>query len=256
MATEDDDLEVPLSELGLASVKDHSDARGWPVLAANGVQTGQVADLLVDTRTGAPHAYVVEIGGDSGLGSAKYRVLVSAERARVDSGSRRIHLDTLSWTDVALLPRYGEAPPPPPRDDDTVIVEPSAPVSDAVTKDVRMTLFAEEMKVGKRTVRAGDAVIRKRTETEQVREVVPVMREEVVIERRPVPEGVGFEPRVEGDVTYIPLVQEELVVEKRLVAREELVVRKRQVVEEQVVEETLRRDEIEVTREDPRTERA
>ena len=251
MVGDSGDLLVPLSELGLESVRGHTDARGWPVMAANGLHVGMVHDVVIDTRTAEPHAYVIQIGGDSQLGSSSYRVLVPAAQVRPESGERRLHLDTLSWTDVALLPRYGEGaqPAPPGREDDTVIREPSAPVSAAVAEDVRMTLFGEEMSIETRTVEAGDAVVRKRVATETVRQVVPTMREDVVIERRPIPEGVGFEPRIEGDVTYIPIVQEELVVEKRLVAREEIVVRKRRITEEQVIEETLRRDEVEVVRE-------
>ncbi len=106
-----------------------------------------------------------------------------------------------------------------------------------------MTISEEDLDVRKRVVPAGEVEVAKRVETEQVREVVPRMREDVTVERRPFPEGMtDFSPRVEGDVIYVPLVEEELVVEKRLVAREELVIRKRRVVEEQVVEATLRRE--------------
>ena len=52
--------------------------------------------------------------------------------------------------------------------------------------------------------------------------------------------------RIEGDVTYVPLVEEELVIEKRLVAREELVIRKRRLTEERVVEETVRKEVLDV----------
>jgi uncharacterized protein (TIGR02271 family) len=249
MANEAEDLVVPLSGLDFASAKEHPDARGWTVMAANGIATGHVSDLLIDTRTAEVHAFVVELSGNSDLGSGAYQVLVPAEQARMEPTERKVHLHSLSWTDVALLPAYGERPEPQARSDDTVIVEPPAAVPPAVSKDVRMTLFEEELSVGTRTVAAGEAVIGKRVETEQVREVVPIMHEDVLVERRPIPPGVGLEPRTEGDVTYIPLVQEELVIEKRLVAREELVVRKRQVVEEQVVEESLRKEVPDIRRE-------
>jgi uncharacterized protein (TIGR02271 family) len=45
---------------------------------------------------------------------------------------------------------------------------------------------------------------------------------------------------------YIPILEEELVITKRLVAREELVIRKTRVAEEHIVEETLRRERAEV----------
>lgn len=86
----------------------------------------------------------------------------------------------------------------------------------------------------------------KRVETEAVREVVPLMREDVVIERPPFTDGMGFAPRTEGDVTYVPIVEEQLVIEKRLVAREELVIRKRKLTEERVMEETGRPEVAEV----------
>jgi uncharacterized protein (TIGR02271 family) len=249
MGNDPADLLVPLSELGVASAKGHPDARGWEVLAAKGIPTGHVADLIIDTRTAEVHAFIIELSGKSELGSSSYRVSVPAENARVEAAERRIHLDGMSWSEVALLPHYGEsAAPPAPKDDDTVISEAPAAVPAALAEDLRMTLFGEEVEISKRTVDAGEVVVRKRVEEEAVREVVPLMREDVVIERRPFPEGVGFEPRVEGDVTYVPLVEEELVIEKRLVAREELVIRKRQLTEERVVEETVRKEVLDVRR--------
>lgn len=247
MASEPEDLVVPLSELAAPGGQDQRDARGWAVLAENGIPTGRVQDLMIDTRTAEVHAFVIEIGGSSELGSSSYRVLVPAAQARVDRVQRQVHLDSLSWTDVALLPHYGEEVKP--REDDTIVAEPDPVVPPAVSDEVRMTLFGEELDVHTRRFTAGEAVVTKQVEVEQVRRVVPTMREDVVIERRPLPAGVGFEPRVEGDVMYVPLVEEELVIEKRLVAREELVIRKRQVVEEKIVEDTLRREVADVRRE-------
>ena len=255
MGNDPGDLLVPLSELGVASAKGHPDARGWEVLATGDIPTGHVCDLIIDTRTAEPHAFIVELSGSSELGSSSYRVSVPAAQARVDAERRRLHLDGLTWSQVALLPHYGEsAPPPAPKDDDTVIVERPAAVPEALSEEVRMTLFGEEMEIRTRTVDAGEVVVRKRVEEEKLREVVALMREDVVIERRPLPPGVGFEPRVEGDVTYVPLLEEELVIEKRLVAREELVIRKRRLTEEKVVEETVRREVPDISRpgEEPR----
>lgn len=249
MGNEPNDLVVPLSGLDLPSAKQQQqDARGWSVTAANGLETGHVSDVLIDTRTAEVHAFVVELSGNSDLGSGAYHVLVAAEQASVDPARRTVHLNSLTWTDVALLPPYGDEPRPA-QSDDTVVVQPSAPVPEAVSREVRMTLFEEELQIGKKTVDAGEVVIGKRVEVEPVRETVQVMREDVVVERRPLPPGVGFEPRIEGDVTYIPLVQEELVIEKRLVAREELVVRKRRLSEDQVIEETVRKEVADIRRE-------
>jgi uncharacterized protein (TIGR02271 family) len=121
-----------------------------------------------------------------------------------------------------------------------------APARELTGSEERVVLSEEELVVGKREVPVGEVVVQKHIEEQVIRQTIPVTREKVEVERRPLPPGAGLEPRTEGDVMYIPLVEEELVVTKRLVAREELVIRKTRVVEEQVVEETVRRERAEV----------
>lgn len=112
--------------------------------------------------------------------------------------------------------------------------------------DSRLTLAKEELVITTRRVASGAVDIHKRVETEHVRQNVPFTREEVTVERVPAPPGMGTEMVVDGDETRIPLVEEELVVQKRLVVREMLVVRKRQIQEEQVVEADLRRERADI----------
>jgi len=121
-----------------------------------------------------------------------------------------------------------------------------APARDLAGSQERVVLSEEELVVGKREVPVGEVVVQKHIEEQVIRQTIPVTREKVEVERRPLPPGAGLEPRTEGDVMYIPLVEEELVVTKRLVAREELVIRKTRVTEEQVIEETVRRERAEV----------
>jgi photosynthetic reaction center H subunit len=113
----------------------------------------------------------------------------------------------------------------------------------------RLTLVSEELNIATRPVDIGAVQVNKRVETEHVVRTVPTIREEVVIERRPVPEGTMPTARIEGDDVIIPLYEEELVIEKRMVAREELVVRKRHVTVEQTVEADLRRERADVHQE-------
>ena len=84
----------------------------------------------------------------------------------------------------------------------------------------------------------------KRVETETVRESVPLRRDAVEIERRPVTDRQEAADHAigEGEEIRIPLQREEAVVEKRVVPMEEVVVRKREVVEDEVVETELRRE--------------
>jgi stress response protein YsnF len=56
----------------------------------------------------------------------------------------------------------------------------------ARAREARLVLSEEQLSIGKRTVQAGEVGVRKTVETEHVRETVPVMREEVTIERHPV----------------------------------------------------------------------
>ncbi|HEX8674182.1 MAG TPA: PRC and DUF2382 domain-containing protein [Longimicrobium sp.] len=121
-----------------------------------------------------------------------------------------------------------------------------APARELAGSEERVVISEEELVVGKREVPVGEVVVQKHIEEQVIRQTIPVTREKVEVERRPLPPGAGLEPRTEGDVMYIPLVEEELVVTKRLVAREELVIRKTRVTEEQVVEETVRRERAEV----------
>ena len=117
--------------------------------------------------------------------------------------------------------------------------------------EAHMTLSEEELTLRKERMQAGEVDIRKRVETEHVRETVPVSHEEAVIERRPLSgaEALNAHARIEGDEIRIPLSEEEVSVEKRVVPKEELVVRTREVIENEVVEADLRRERAEVIRE-------
>jgi len=77
---------------------------------------------------------------------------------------------------------------------------------------------------------------------EQVREPVDRRPEEVVIERRPIRNPETYNAHSTEDYIAIPLYEEEVVVEKRLVPREEIIVRKREVFDTKVVSATLKHE--------------
>jgi uncharacterized protein (TIGR02271 family) len=222
-----------------------ADPRGWGVVAGDGTWLGEVVDLLADRATGEPRYVALQLEPSVARQPGGRRVFVRAGESRLDPAARRVHLDGVQGTVAHLLPASPAGEPGLPPSPLTAAVA-DAPALPADAGEVRMQVSEEELEIGKRTVSAGEVRIHKHVRTEQVREVVPVMREDVTVERRPLPPGAGLEPRQEGDTWYVPIVEEELVIQKRLVAREELVIRKRQVVEEQVVEETLRRETPEV----------
>lgn len=111
-------------------------------------------------------------------------------------------------------------------------------------------LHDESLSVGKRAVERGRVRIttgvREREETVEQEldgETVEVVRVPV---GRPV--EVPPEPRRDGDVLIIPVVEEELVVTKRLVLREELHIRKHRNRRTERITETLRSEEASVER--------
>ena len=111
-------------------------------------------------------------------------------------------------------------------------------------------IIAEEAFLDKRVVETGKVRISKRISEHEELIDEPLFREEVTVERVPVNKYVDQPPQVrhEGDVMIIPVVQEQLVMQKRLVLVEELRVRKQVVETHQPQSVTLRREEVDVRR--------
>jgi uncharacterized protein (TIGR02271 family) len=116
--------------------------------------------------------------------------------------------------------------------------------------DIVIPVADEFLNVEKRVVETGHVELRK-TVQERV-EVVdqPLFSEEVEIERiainRPLAESVSS--RYEGETLIIPLVEEVLVVQKRLVLREEIHIRKLRKEVHEPQEVHLRTEQVEVVR--------
>jgi uncharacterized protein (TIGR02271 family) len=233
---------VPLGDVGAPA--GDADPRGWGVVAGDGTWLGNVAGVLLDRASGQPRWVEVALEPSVARQQGGRSAYVAAAEARMDTVARRVHLDGVEGTLAHLLPGTPDGPGAAPSPLEAATAD--APALPADQDELRMRVSEEELEIGKRVVSTGEVRVHKTVQLEQVREVVPLMREDVTVERRPLPPGAGLEPRREGDTLYVPIVEEELVIQKRLVAREELVIRKRQVMEEQVVEETLRRESVEV----------
>lgn len=111
--------------------------------------------------------------------------------------------------------------------------------------ELRVQRTEEELRTGTREREAGALNVRKRVRTERETQAVPTRREEVSVERVPV-EGEASEAEIGDDEISVPVVEEEVVVEKRPVVKEELRIRKDVVEDEQVVEEDVRKEEVDV----------
>ena len=118
--------------------------------------------------------------------------------------------------------------------------------------DVRVRRSEEEIRVETRQREAGEIRVRKRVHTERESLTVPKKRVEVTVERVPV-EGTASEgdetasaPQIGDEEIVVPVVEEEIVVEKRPVVKEEIRIRKDVVEDVEVVEEDVRREEVEI----------
>jgi uncharacterized protein (TIGR02271 family) len=119
--------------------------------------------------------------------------------------------------------------------------------------ELRVQRVEEELRAGTRKREAGGVRVRKQVRTDRERVVVPKKRQEVRVERVPVEEGAAVsEPETGEDEIRIPVIEEEIVIEKRPVVKEEIRLRKEVVEEEEVVEEDVRKEEVDI---DDQTER-
>ncbi len=245
----------------------YPDIRGWTVKGQNGQKFGKVHDLIVSTGDMRARYLDVEVEGDQ-------HALVPIGTAQLDDDHDDVIVSGL--TDYNSYPRFqhqsaisrdyeqqvhsrfhnsgtGTADVSYDHDhfDDQRLFagrRRDRNMTDDMTDDERrLTLSEEELNVGTRRVQAGEVEVRKHVETEHVRENVPLMREEVTVERRAVSGDAARGATIGDDQEIrVPLMREEAVVEKRPVVREEIIIRKRAVQENQTVEADLRRERVDV----------
>lgn len=128
-------------------------------------------------------------------------------------------------------------------------------IADAELAVSKIALVEERLNIDIQKVETGTVQIHKKVVSEQVTQEVPVVHEEVQVERVAINQYVDAAPNVryQGDTTIISVVKEVLVVEKRLMLVEELHISKKQITSSATVTETLRKEEIEINRVDPST---
>ena len=114
-------------------------------------------------------------------------------------------------------------------------------------------VIEEFLQVSKRVVDRGGWRITRRVESREETVDEPLVREDVRIERRPVDRLLPADQpppaiRHEGDVMVVPVLEEVLVVEKRLVLREELLVHRERTEFRAPQQVLLRREQVSVDR--------
>ncbi len=115
----------------------------------------------------------------------------------------------------------------------------------------RLSVHEEVIDATTAPVQRGTVRIVRRVETVPVSEEVQTWQEIVDVERVPVNREVDAapEPWMDGDTIVIPVVEEVVVTETRLVLREEVRVKRRRVAEPVTVEADVRREHVEVIQE-------
>jgi uncharacterized protein (TIGR02271 family) len=227
----------PISELHNFSVEPGDpDPRGWNVVGTEGRRYGVVRDLVVDTSAMKVRHLVVDMDGDGAVNpTGSDSVLLDVNDVELRGDSRQVLARS-----IATGRAYQSAASAMDRDTTR------SSGRDTSSEHRTLTRAEEELEIGKREVSRGEARVGKHVETEHVSTPVTRRREEVVVERRPVHEGARADASMSEDEVRIPLMEEEVVVEKRPVVKEELVVGKRTVEERDTVETEVRREEFDI----------
>lgn len=134
----------------------------------------------------------------------------------------------------------------------TAAPEDSAPstamATDTAAEDVSrvsVPLAAEELVPRRTAERMGTVRLHKGVETREQVLDLPLAHDEVIVEHIP-PDQVDANASLGANELLIPILEEQVVVQKRMVIKEYVRVRKRQVVEQRQVREPVRREVLSV----------
>jgi stress response protein YsnF len=122
-----------------------------------------------------------------------------------------------------------------------------------MSDELHIPMIQEEAYVTKRAVETEHVSVRTSTREDSVVVREELRREQVEVTRVSVDREVAEAPaiRTEGDVTIVPVLEERLVIEKRLFLVEELHLRRSVATELVAMPATLRRTQVEVERNGP-----
>jgi uncharacterized protein (TIGR02271 family) len=120
----------------------------------------------------------------------------------------------------------------------------------------KLTLLAEELAVGKETVETGRLRVSKETRTREASVDENLVKELAHVETVPVGRQISEIPpvRQEGDTIIVPIVEEVLHTERRLILKEEVKITRRRTTEQFHDRVTLRYQEAVITRVQSATE--
>jgi len=230
------------------------------------------AGMTVQDATG-PIGVVESIEGDTTMGNAQVVVLrddgerftltpgmymVVGDVLHIGEGAREMGVPAQATANTARhsgIPAQGYDPMRT-QELPTIDVSAQRASMDVPTgQEVRIPVIREEAIIHTREVEQGGVRVHKTVhEREEVVEH-PTMRENVDVERVSIGRVVEAVPQVreEGDTLIIPVLEEMLVVEKRLVLKEEIRITRRRTTEMEQARVVLNEEQVTVERIDERT---
>ena len=239
------------------------DVRGWDVKLARGEEIGEVDELVVDPAAMEVRYLEVKVKHELLGTEDDQNLLIPIGAARLDDDQDVVFVDRLPSAGLPGAPRVGNAPLTAEHDRLSMayfLGREGGTSSDDYDRFMGkrragrdraayITRSEERLAVGKRTVQQGEVAVRKSVETEHVSKKVPTKREDVTVERRNATPGTAATPQIGEDEIRIPLMGEEVVVDKRAVPVEELVVKKKVVDDTESIETDLKRERVDIDRE-------
>jgi uncharacterized protein (TIGR02271 family) len=246
--------------------------RGQTMVGSGGDKIGKIEEIYLDTETEQPEWALVHTGlfgsASSFVPIAKAstqdgNVHVPFEKAQVKDAPKLDPDGQLSQQDEsALYSHYGmdyselhsgSGLSEGRTQDDQTSEGTRGVVGNDVSgreTDDAMTRSEEELRVGTAERETGRARLRKHIVTENVTQTVPVQREEIRVEREPITDANRDAATSGADLSEeeheVVLHEEEVVVDKRTVAKERVRLDKDTVTEEQQVSEGVRKEQVEL----------
>ncbi|MDQ3323049.1 MAG: YsnF/AvaK domain-containing protein [Acidobacteriota bacterium] len=133
-----------------------------------------------------------------------------------------------------------------------IFTDAAAPRAESVSDNTATVIpvIEEQITVDKQVVESGKVRISKHAREIEENVDIPLLHEEVSVERVQMNQVVEerLPVRYDGDTLVIPVVEEQVVLQKRLVLVEELHVKKQIIETHQSQRVTLLKEEVEITR--------
>jgi uncharacterized protein (TIGR02271 family) len=237
-------------------------ARGQDLIDRDGDKIGRIEEIYVDQQTGRPEWALV----NTGLFGTR-STFVPLVEAAAEEAALRVPYEQALVKDAPGIEAEGELSQDEEADlyrhygldygeerSDSGLPEGETPERGAgdvpgSASDDAMTRSEEELRVGTSQREAGRARLRKYVVTDEVRQTVPVQREEVRVEREPITDANVEQATAGADISEeeheVVLSEEEIVTEKRAVPKERVRLGKETVTEEHEVSEQVRKEQIE-----------